>query len=356
MAGGEARIPLVTYNVLSSSLCEPSFYTNSDPEALDPDARLVRVLAKLEGEVRSKSIICLQEISRSWSGELHTFFAQRGYHFVHSAYGGQRNGFMGVSVAFPISEYDITNTSMDRVSNFKAWPRAPKPGALSRFGSAIVGVYRKIRGRRPPIDPWNDAMKRHNCLVYVRLVHKVSGKPFHLATYHMPCQFRVPSVMTIHAALVQQRLHELAGEEPLIWCGDFNVMPGDGPYKLITEGSLDPEHEAFPPPRSHDSWEPTVPMSLVSAYKQKLGDEPAFTNWAQTRKSPPFIGTLDYVFMSEGCRAVELSPVPTTMPREDGVARGGQLKGAVKGMYGGPFPTTEEPSDHLMVGATVELP
>jgi 2',5'-phosphodiesterase len=44
-----------------------------------------------------------------------------------------------------------------------------------------------------------------------------TGKEFGVATYHMPCQFRIPSVMVIHTALVAQRLADLFKSTPLIW-------------------------------------------------------------------------------------------------------------------------------------------
>lgn len=33
-------------------------------------------------EVERNGIICLQEVSRLWAGQLHVYFSQRGYHFV----------------------------------------------------------------------------------------------------------------------------------------------------------------------------------------------------------------------------------------------------------------------------------
>ena len=45
----DARV--VTYNVLSSSLCEPTYFTHCAPEDLDPDNRYPRMLEKLEAEI-----------------------------------------------------------------------------------------------------------------------------------------------------------------------------------------------------------------------------------------------------------------------------------------------------------------
>ena len=79
----------LTWNVLSSSLCEPSYYTLNKPSDLDPKTRLRRVCQRLEAEVEEQSVISLQEVSHTWAGDLHAWFAQRGYYFVFASYGGK---------------------------------------------------------------------------------------------------------------------------------------------------------------------------------------------------------------------------------------------------------------------------
>lgn len=69
-------VRVVTWNVLSSSLCEPSYYTLNNPMDLDPTVRLKRVLDKLDfyapvlppsggggsgGDAALRSVVCLQE-------------------------------------------------------------------------------------------------------------------------------------------------------------------------------------------------------------------------------------------------------------------------------------------------------
>lgn len=53
------------------------------PVHLEEKQRLEKVLAKLRAETQQGSVIALQEVSRGWAGQLHTFFARAGYHFVH---------------------------------------------------------------------------------------------------------------------------------------------------------------------------------------------------------------------------------------------------------------------------------
>ena len=88
------RVRVVSYNVLSSHLASPGYFTACAAENLEAPARLRRVLAKLEPETANESVICLQEISTAWAGKMHVFFEKRGYTFVTANYGNYRNGWV----------------------------------------------------------------------------------------------------------------------------------------------------------------------------------------------------------------------------------------------------------------------
>ena len=88
-----STVKVATYNVLSSHLGGADYYTACKPGNLDAKARLERVKAKLDRQIASKAIICLQEVSTSWAGELHSYFAKAGYHFVTGLYGRRFNGY-----------------------------------------------------------------------------------------------------------------------------------------------------------------------------------------------------------------------------------------------------------------------
>ncbi|KAH8070737.1 hypothetical protein JL720_11744 [Aureococcus anophagefferens] len=66
-----------------------------------------RVAALLDAEVAKGAVVCLQEVSRDWSGELRAYFADKGYQFSTGLYGTKFNGYMGVAVAWPSGKYDV---------------------------------------------------------------------------------------------------------------------------------------------------------------------------------------------------------------------------------------------------------
>jgi 2',5'-phosphodiesterase len=79
-----ARTPLplarvVSYNVLSSHLCGADHYNMCKPEDLDPPTRRKRVEALLMEHMDKQAVICLQEVSVQWVGELTPFFERAGY-------------------------------------------------------------------------------------------------------------------------------------------------------------------------------------------------------------------------------------------------------------------------------------
>ena len=182
--------------------------------------------------------------------------------------------------------------------------------------------------------------------VSAKLKCKKSGDAFCVSTYHMPCLFGSDpkvQVMTYHAALAAQQVRKFADGLPCVLAGDFNFMPGTAPYRLVTDGVLPPDEPHLPPMPEQDSWQPTVPQPFESAYVASGAGEPEFTNLATTQFMPnePFIGTLDYIFLSSGDWAVTsvkpLKKIDSVLP----VCKS--------------YPNADEPSDHVCIWADVEL-
>ena len=86
-----------------------------------------------------------------------------------------------------------------------------------------------------------------------------------------------------------------------------------------------------------DDWKCEVVPKLTSAYKSFVGEEPNFTNYAQVRGETPFIDTLDYIFCSDGFKVNGVEKLPH------------------RDMVAGPLPNEEEPSDHILISAEMEL-
>ena len=337
MASSTHDARVVTYNVLSSSLCEPDYFAHCDPNDLHPPNRLAKLLAKLEPEMAKGAVIGLQEVSQKWAGQLHVFFAKRGYHMICSLYGKPFNGYMGIALAVPLAKYDVSKVDISRCSDTKKLPREPKPGLLQKVINYPINLYRKVSGERGPQSDWQLANGRFNTIMYASLKCKESGAEFGVANYHMPCMFRNPKVMTIHSQLAAMYAQQQSGNLPVILMGDFNLKPGDGGYDLITTGTLASDHEAAPVPPAGEEWSTSLKYPMRSAYKVANGAEPDFTNFAQIKDDPQFIDTLDYIFISPKIEVAEVLQLPH--------------RSEVKG----PFPAPDEPSDHILLAATLRV-
>jgi len=162
-----------------------------------------------------------------------------------------------------------------------------------------------------------------------------------VACFHMPCVFFAPKQMTIHAGLVAQKALALAAAAPpapLVLAGDFNFKPRSAQYAMLVEGAA-PEGEDAPDAASGPAWSPVPGQRLRSAYALAHGAEADFTNWSKVKQEDEFVDTLDYVFVSEGVQVLDADE----LPRRD----------ALPG--GGPLPTATQPSDHLMLAATIRV-
>lgn len=347
-------IRVTTYNVLSSHLGGADYYTSCKPEWLDPAYRFRQVKQKLDSEINKGAIICLQEISTTWGGSLHSYFAGKGYYFVLSNYGNKFNGYMGVGIAIPLSKYAVEDVNITRIADTKLVIREPKPPLIFQWLKSwivdpTIALLRKLSILRPfEGTPWQMALNRQNQMVSMRLKRLGAEAPpasndastsetFVVGTYHMPCMFKLPQVMLIHTALSAQHIQRYARGDPCLFLGDFNFKPHDTTYKLITSGTVSKESPEMPEMVTGDKYSFDLQTPFRSAYREKCGTEPEFTNWAKVKEDPEFIDTLDYVFMSDHWKVDSVDPLPQ---RTEVV---------------GPLPNEFEPSDHLPLSVNLRL-
>jgi 2',5'-phosphodiesterase len=356
MSRGTAKLRVVSYNVLSSHLASPSYYTTLQPEHLDATARLTKVISKLEGEISTATksnrlvVFCLQEVSYDWAGALHTFFAQRNYHVVTGLYGKKFNGYMGVLTAYPSNELETISVDICRLADtVETWPVEPAESMLTRWIRAIMLPPLKYLGlyKEAPESHWSIAQRRANVLVTSVLKEKQTNQVFAVGNYHMPCCFYAPMVMVLHCDMclsrVQRVAHTAGADVPYILAGDFNMQPDTAPYLLLTTGQIDmgdPINYPSAPMYAPDhKWQPTILRPVLSAYAAILGKEPDFTNYGRAKEDEAFIGTLDYIFVSDGTTVKNVLPLPH---RDDANVNG-------------PFPNEVEPSDHVLIAADLDV-
>jgi len=331
-------IRISTFNVLSSHLSSPTWFTACRLEDLDPETRYVRMLGWLEDEIKLQTIICLQEISQDWVGKLHVYFSQRGYKFIHSTYGSFMGGYMGNGIAWDDTHTTLVDAHLSTLSD--DWTQCKETDTYEKMRqrfNEMVGAVNSCVSEEISLYFQNDPdynwqiKRRKNTMISLKF--RKATKTFWVATYHMPCAFTMPEVMNVYASLSAQKIQALAGTDPCVLAGDFNLKPKEPGYYLIREGGIG--HYQLPPLSSH--WSPKLNYPMRSAYKEFHGTEPDFTNWSVVKDGLPFIDTLDYIFLSREWDIVSVPALPTRFE------------------VCGPLPNASNPSDHLPLSVVLTL-
>ncbi|CAK9076760.1 unnamed protein product [Durusdinium trenchii] len=308
-----SEVTVASWNILCPELCNPENFRHTNHKDLENETRFARVLEQLEQKIEQNAILCLQELSLVWCGRLHAFFHQRQYTFVTANYGIPKHDYMGVAVAFPSQVFLLEEAKIQKVADVLE--------TIPHSEDQKDEAFNLSRGRR-------------NQMISLRLRHRGFDKEFVVCTYHMPCAYEHMKVMVIHASICAKCAFEFAGDLPLVLAGDFNFRPGSAPYELLTTGKLKEDHEHRPV--DVEGWSLWQECQLRSAYAEKHPQgEPPFTNYAWNKDEEPFVGTLDYIFVSKQTEVVSVERLPSS------VTQGGHL------------PTEKEPSDHLLISATV---
>lgn len=287
---------VVTYNVLSSALCAPSYFIGCDPDHLNPNKRLERILKMLHTDVEKKSIIHLQEVSRDWYQSFVNLFSQNGYQHVYAPYGNEKTGYMGLITAYPGDKYYTEFVETRQLST--------------------LIPYKDVEED----DPYAIACNRANMYIFVRLVF--NDNTFCMMNYHMPCVFTKLMVMLLHCGYIRHRTFELAGNDPFILAGDFNSIAHKTEYRLLTDGIVDADMMI---PSTYSD------RLLVSAYRVIDEHEPEYTCYSKVLSATDmFKDTIDYIFSHNmTITSVDKLPILTNE-----------------------IPDAHNPSDHLKLGCT----
>jgi mRNA deadenylase 3'-5' endonuclease subunit Ccr4 len=329
-------VRVVSYNVLVPILADrPEHYPKCQPRFLKTNYRWNLIQSQLEQEIvhHENTVICLQELSLPLLPQVELFFRRLNYTFFHNLYAHRGHDYMGVGIAIPIS-MQLNSISIIKIGDHIQSISKPyeKKSKLFTWG---WDIYQFVMNKfiDPVSDPWKTAMARANTLIGLELV--IDGKPLYIGTYHMPCRYKEPDVMAIHSSIVKDLMFQLAAGQNFILAGDFNIKPRDSCYQALTEkGYVDPN---YPKSSTYEvSYRPNAEHVLKSAYREKNGMEPVYTDFSDTPHSPNFCETLDYIFFDGDLTVEDVLELPDHPTSES-------------------YPDETHPSDHLMIAATFRL-
>ena len=220
-----------------------------------------------------------------------------------------------------------------------------------------------------PQDPFTLSLERCNQFIALRLKEKKQkdsgcNGAFWVGNYHMPCANFNPIIMKTHAEKVMKKIQALAAKASLnsttspfqkdeyVLAGDFNVSPDSPYYRLFTEGMFVDDEDEVQIPVLFSGGEIggtqkvdydvenliDIIKPMRSAYMLCNKEEPEYSAFIHTTPMErPFRKTVDYIFLSEGWCVNDVKPVPKIDFRN------------------GPYPNVDEPSDHVMIAASLGL-
>jgi exonuclease III len=329
-------VRVVSYNLLVPIYGDrPEYYYKCQPQYLKTDHRWNLIQSELEQEIvrHENTIICMQEVCLGFLPKLELFFRRLNYTFFHNLYGTRGDNYMGVGMAIPVS-MQLKSISFIKVGDHIRSINKPREKEINLFTRGW-DLYQYVMNKftQPASDPWQIAMTKSNTLICLQVV--IDGKVLCIGTYHMPCQFKNPDVMAVHSSTVKDLMFQLAAGKNVILAGDFNIKPSDACYNVLTErgdgGYKLPESSIY-----EISYRSNTEQLLKSAYREKNGTEPAYTNFCAVPGTPTFCATLDYILFSGTLtieKVLELPDHPT----------------------GESYPDETHPSDHLMIAASFRL-
>eukprot|EP00938_MAST-03A_sp_MAST-3A-sp1_P004868 g4868.t1 len=381
----DEKVQIVTYNVLSSHLCAPSWFVKTDPEHLDQMKRLEKVFKKLDSVISKNphTVFGLQEISLTWRTKFKVFFQKYDYDFICTNYGGDHSNYMGVAIAYPRSRFEMKDGKIFRARDSVEWKRIWKKRSssdtskkwnlatssliltaaaafaldldpktkktlvtTSLLGSLGICLARSFGlvdkpAPRPKQTALEISKSRYNRQIIVTLRDKNLQRDLGVSVYHMPCVFWNQQVMVIHASLCASALSKYAKERELksyLLVGDFNFSPDSVPYQVITQGKIEKKNKNYPELPKKEKWTPNDDLVKMNSAYAMYDAEPTYTNHAHAGREPitTYTGTIDYIFCSPDIKVSSVIPLPKF---EEGKT---EL-----------CPNAIEPSDHLMIGATL---
>lgn len=359
-------IRITTYNILSPELCNPETYPTADPVDLDAENRKVKIILYLNYAMTCNDVICLQEVSMSWTTNLQLMFERARWSYTWFAYGYKHQGNMGSALAINMSSSSNVTVGDIKISipsylpvKFPSdHPRPSGPSFLERawtFSSKFMLIEKLISKSKdwliedaPPkkYHPfWGSIKARGNAVIMAKLTLKDSYERFIVATYHSPCVFgsrENDRKMCIFARLAVESVYEYAGKREVIFAGDFNIRPDSPAYSLLTTGNVGEVENVKEfvelSDTTPDDYEEHISnqrlLRDIFAEGERGFCKEYYTVCSKSR-SNCFKGVLDYIFVSDMWETVELKEPASYLGEHQ--------------------PNRCEPSDHLSISAVLKM-
>jgi CCR4-NOT transcription complex subunit 6 len=278
------KLRVFTYNMLAQEYAVPDRYTYCPVWALEWNYRKIRILKEMMSY--DAEILCLQEVeSEQYRSYFEPAMQQAGYSGVFRPKSRARtmedwSRVDGCAIFFKNSKFLLVE---EHVLEFQSkavekHEQSPAPDIISRLmpkdNIAVIAVLQL-----------KDSQRRH------RRGRQAAAPKLIVSNAHIHWDPEYADVKLLQVHLLIEELVMRYGNSPMVICGDFNSSPDSGPYELLRNGYLAPNHRDL---GNYDFGMYNVngfshPLKLSSAY-ETVG-EPAYTNY-----TGDFVGVIDYIW------------------------------------------------------------
>jgi mRNA deadenylase 3'-5' endonuclease subunit Ccr4 len=326
----QMEVIVTSYNILCSKYGSKDVYPECSLDDLDPVQRLERLKLRFRKYVEGGHIICLQEVTQTWYGELFTFFSNLGYAFICSGYSNSYADYMGSAIAYPATRYTLLASKICWIG-----------GTIDSVEPEADGkAKRLVMEKGIPNDAILYAIGRPNTAIFLAF-----EQGFAVSNYHVPAAFwneRVRPTITLHAVRYIIEAQKFARGLPLISVGDFNMTPDSTAFKIITRQTVDTTSEYYPRDElwgyvekdgvlKRPTWSDSILTMQEAYFDSYVPTCHAIRKDISSGKVDLSSMTIDYIFYTAD--SIEALEVGKVFPITEDIS----------------LPTKDEPSDHLPV-------
>ena len=343
--GNGARFRLITYNCLAEIYATQQQYPYCDLWALSWDFRFQNLLREIMDV--GPDIVCLQEIQADhYETHVYNAMAEAGYEGVYKQKTRMAMGMAGkvdgCALFWRRAKFHLVESYSIEFNELAQRQVSQVMGLSSRSEEAAAMLSRLSRD--------NIAQLVVLELVQPSLSSRSNREPINqlcIANTHLYSNKDFPDVKLWQTWQLLQELETFVMSRgsnlPLMICGDFNSTPDTAVYDLLSRQAVHPGHpdvnmnlDDGSPKVLPEAINLTHSFQLGSVYSTVLGEEPPFTNFTAI-----FKGVLDYMwFTASNLRPLSAAPIPDA---------------AALTRYGEALPSTQFPSDHVMLISDMQI-
>lgn len=212
-------LKILNWNILSPHLIEydtnffPKKYYSKTTTSKNSRLKLFIKLLNQHIDTSKPNLISFQEVPSIWYVEIFSILREYGYDSIHTTYGSDTRE-MGIVLAWK-SHYVLENIEIQKVGDLIPQKSYKDSKSQKKDREYAIGKLNKI--------------------IFVSL--RYGSKKMLFGSYHMPCSFKYPFVMHLHAYAITSYVDKLSKKyhNNIILTTDLNAKPESETFRIMSK-------------------------------------------------------------------------------------------------------------------------